>query len=370
MARASRSDASGETELLVYDRVAGWPLPQERGDWLGEAAAERTLLDAYRSGRIHHAWLIGGSRGIGKATLAYRFARFVLANPDPRAPRTMAASDLSVGPDNPAFRLVANRAHPNLLILERPWDFETRRFRTQLLVDEVRRTVSFFGTTGGEQGWRIAIIDPADDMNPSAANALLKVLEEPPARALFLIVSHAPGRLLPTIRSRTRRLDLGPLSRDVVLSAITASPTAAGIDVSDLNLAAALAEGSLRRAIVLLEGEGIALYRALTGLLRRLPEIDMAATHALADLVSGYRNDQAWTVFRDLVSGWLSRRVRGDSEPDGAVLPTAVAAAPLERWAEVWDTLHALSERTDEYNLDRKQTVLTILMSLARATRM
>jgi DNA polymerase III subunit delta' len=366
MARAPTADA----EIIAYDRVEGWPAPEERGDWFGEPAAERALLDAYRSGRVHHAWLIGGPKGIGKATLAYRFARFVLAHPNPSAADVTRATDLGVAADQPAFRKVANRAHPNLLILERPWDFETRRFRTQLLVEEIRRTVSFFGTTGGEDGWRVAIVDPADDMNPNAANALLKVLEEPPSRSLFLLISHAPGRLLPTIRSRSRRLELQPLKEDAILRALRQSSRGSDGAEADLGLAAALAGGSLRRAIVMLEGQGIDLHRAFGALVAHLPEIDVGAMHAFADRVSGYRDDQSWTVFRDLVSGWLNRRVRGESEPGDAPLSAAVRSASLERWAQVWDNLWVLSEQTDEYNLDRKRTVLSILMSLARATRM
>jgi DNA polymerase-3 subunit delta' len=363
MARAS---IQVPEEIIAYDRVEGWPAPEQRQDWLGDPAAERVLLDAYRSGRIHHAWLIGGRKGIGKATLAYRFARFVLAYPDATDPAVRAATDLTIPDDHPAFRKVAARAHPNLLILERPWDFETKRFRTQLLVEEIRRTVAFFGTTSGEDGWRVAIIDPADDMNDNAGNALLKVLEEPPRRSLFLMVSHAPGRLLPTIRSRARRLELSPLPADLIRDALAHHPG----DEADAALIARLAEGSLRRAISLAEGEGLELYRRFAALVSRLPEIDVAAMHAFADRVSGYRDETAWITFRDIVSGWLNRRVRAEDEPDPAALPAAAKAASLERWAEVWEKLTVLSEDTDEYNLDRKRTVLSILMSLAHATRM
>ena len=259
MARAPAAEA----EIAAYDHIDGWPAPEQRTDWYGEAGAEQALLEAYRSGRIHHAWLIGGPKGIGKATLAYRFARFVLAHPDPSSADVAQAHDLSLASDHPAFRKVANRAHPNLLVLQRPWDFEGRRFRTQLLVErDPPDEAPFFGTTGGEDGWRVAIVDPADDMNPNAANALLKVLEEPPERGLFLMVSHAPGRLLPTIRSRSRRLELKPLPEETILRALRASAAESNVASGDLSLAAALAGGSLRRAIVLVE-EGIALYRAL-----------------------------------------------------------------------------------------------------------
>ena len=164
-------------EYIRFDRIADWPAPEEQPAWFGSTDAEAALLEGYRSGRMHHAWLLGGPKGIGKATLAFRLARFVLAHPDPASAEVATATDLSVAPDSPAFRKVANRAHPNLLVLERPYDEQNKRFKTELTVPEIRKTVSFFGSTSGEDGWRIAVVDPADDMNPSSANALLKVLE-------------------------------------------------------------------------------------------------------------------------------------------------------------------------------------------------
>jgi DNA polymerase-3 subunit delta' len=359
--------AAEAEEVIRYDALEGWPAPEERTEWFGDPGAERTLLDAYRSGRMHHAWLLGGPKGIGKATLAYRFARFLFAHPDPASPEVAAATDLSVPETARAFRQVMARAHPNLLIMERPLDERSGNFRTELTVDVVRRTVSFYGTTSGEAGWRIAIVDPADDLNPSAANALLKVLEEPPARSLFLLVSHAPGRLLPTIRSRSRRLDLAPLSATAISSALQGRAE----EGADADLAARLAEGSLRRAILLTEGGGTDTYREFVTLLAKLPDYDIAAMHDFADRVTGRRDDEAWNGFLDMAAGWLNRRVRGESEPESGIpLSKAAQAAPLERWAEVWEKLRTSASDTDEYNLDRKRTVLTILMSLARATRM
>jgi DNA polymerase-3 subunit delta' len=234
-------------------------------------------------------------------------------------------------------------------------------------VPEIRKTVSFFGSTGGEAGWRVAIVDPADDMNQSSANALLKVLEEPPARSLFLIVSHAPGRSLPTIRARCRRLDVPPLTPEAIAGALGAHG-----DMDDaLDLIATLADGSLRRAIMLTEGGGIEIYRGLANVLASLPDVDMDAAHAFADRVSGRGNEEGWVAFDDMLSAWLNRRVRGENEPDSAGRPaSAVLATPLERWAEVWETMRCSIDQADEFNLDRKRTVLSILMSLARATRM
>jgi DNA polymerase-3 subunit delta' len=362
--------AAEADETLRYDAIEGWPAPETRIEWFGEARPEQALLDAYRSGRMHHAWLIGGPKGIGKATLAYRFARFVLAHPDPHDPAVARATDLSLPPTHPALRKVAARAHPNLLILERPWDYKKDGYKTELTVDEVRRTVQFYGNTSGEAGWRVAVVDPADDMNPSAANALLKVLEEPPARSQFLVVSHAPGRALPTIRSRCRRLDLAPLPAGAIVAAVEANGGDLP-DASDLALIARLAEGSLRRAILLLEGGGIETYRSFTRIAAQLPRADIPAMHAFADSISGRGNDDGWTGFIDMLRAWLNRRIRGEDEPETDIpLSPAVRATPLERWAEVWENLATSSELSDEYNLDRKRTVLSVLMTLARATRM
>jgi len=175
------------------------PHPRETFALLGHAEAERALLEEYRGGRIAHAWLIGGPAGIGKATLAYRMARFALAHPDPAAAAVQSATSLAVPPDSPIARRVAGRAHPDLLVLEREPD-DKGKMRTVITVEQVRRTVSFFGSTAGEGGWRVCVVDSADELNPQGSNALLKVLEEPPPRSLFLVLSHAPGRLPPTIR--------------------------------------------------------------------------------------------------------------------------------------------------------------------------
>ena len=179
--------------------------PRETAALFGHDAAERALLDAFKGGRIPHAWLIGGPPGIGKATLAYRLARFVLAHPDPKAPAVQNATSLAVAADNPVARRIAAQAQGDLLVLERVINEQTGKLYTVIRVDDVRRAVPFFGSTAGEGGWRIAIVDAVDDLQREGANALLKVLEEPPARTLLLLVSHAPGRELPTIRSRCRR---------------------------------------------------------------------------------------------------------------------------------------------------------------------
>lgn len=371
MRRPRRAAGSDET-INRLDHLEGWPPPEENSNWLGDNAAERTLLDAYRSGRIHHAWLISGPKGIGKATLAYRFARFVLAHPDPAAEEVAAANNLAISTDHSAFRKVAARAHPNLLVLQRAYNDDRKRFYTELTVDQIRRTVAFFGSTAGEPGWRIAVVDPADDMNINAANALLKNLEEPPPRSLFLIVCHAPGRLLPTIRSRCRRLNIRPLAAETIEHVIADKlRDESKQDAEGRRLATSLAEGSLRRGIHLIEGGGVEIYRELTQILATAPRVDVDAVHALATRVSARDADETFEAFLDAIYAWLDRRVRREGEPDELVpTATAVERAPLETWAEVWENVRRSATLVDALNMDRKQAALLILMTLARASRM
>lgn len=336
--------------------AAELPHPRETFALFGHAEAERALLDEYRSGRIAHAWLIGGPAGIGKATLAYRMARFALAHPDPLADAVRRAASLDVPPDSPVARRVAGRAHPDLLVLEREPD-DKGKMRTVITVDQVRRTVAFFGSTAGEGGWRICIVDSADELQyPQGSNALLKVLEEPPSRSLFLVVSHAPGRLLPTIRSRCRRLTLRPLAEADVVAAAAAA-LGGGADEATLRQAAAAADGSVARAIALSGGPQLALRDKVIDLLEALPATDPRALHALGDSLE--RGDDAlFEIFIETAQNWLSARLDRGGEP-----------GRLARVAEAWDRLNRAAGDTETYNLERKPLVFNVFGLLAEAAR-
>lgn len=330
--------------------------PRRTVSLFGHQEAEAALLDAYRSPRMPHAWLIGGAAGIGKATLAYRLARFVFAHPDPTAAAVRNARDLSVPPEDTAFTRVAARGHSDLLVLERVED-DKGNLRTMIVVEQVARTVSFFGSTAGEGGWRVCIVDSVDEMNASGANKLLKVLEEPPARSLFLLVSHAPGRLLATIRSRTRRLTLRPLAEpDVIAAAAEASGLARGDET--LLAAAAAAEGSVGRALALLEGPGLALREQVTTLLDQLPAVDQRALHSLGDRLAG-ADPAPLVAFVDVVRDWLSSRL------------SAAGATParLAQVAEAWDKVNRAARDVQDYNLERKPLVFSVFGWLAEAAR-
>ena len=330
------------------------PLPRETTVLFGHDSAEREFLAVYRSGRVPHAWLIGGEPGIGKATLAYRIARFVLARPDPS--RASTADTLALDPAHRTVRRVAVNAHPDLLALERtPGD--SGKMRTVITVEQVRRLTTFFGSTAGEGGWRVCIVDSANELKyPEGSSALLKMLEEPPPRSLFLLVSHAPGRLLPTIRSRCRRLALRPLGQgDVARAASTA--LGANADDPAVAAAAAAARGSVSQAIALAGGPMLALREKVAELLSALPSTDPRALHALGDELD--RDRGLLDVFVGAVRDWLSGRL--DTEVGNLTL--------LARTADLWERLNRSARDVEVYNLERKPFVFTIFGLLAEASR-
>lgn len=332
--------------------------PRETNVLFGHRDAEAALLNAYRSGRIAHAWLIGGPQGVGKATLAYRMARFVLAHRDPGSPEVRAADGLHVDANEPVARHVAQNAHGGLLTLERSAN-DKGVMRTVITVDETRETIAFFGSTAAVDGWRVCIVDTVDELNPNAANALLKILEEPPQRSLFLLASHAPARVLATIQSRCRKLALRPLATDDVVSAAS---DAAGLDPADpaLREAADASEGSVSRALTLLGGGALQLQNRTAALLATLPNLNPSELHALGDAL-GTSDRVALASFIDSIERWMVERLHAD-DPN-ANLPR------LARLAEVWDKIIRAARDTESYNLERKPLVFSVFGMLAEAMR-
>jgi DNA polymerase-3 subunit delta' len=342
----SQNDTERET-LLAREMTALY----------GHADAERALLEAYQSARMPHAWLIGGPPGIGKATLAYRLARFVLAHPDPKSAAVQAATSLAVEADHPVARRIAAQAQGDLLVLERVVNEQTGKLYTVIRVDDVRRSVSFFGSTAGEGGWRIAIVDAVDDLQREGANALLKVLEEPPERTLLLLISHAPGRELPTIRSRCRRLLLRPLDTADVTQAIQAA-TGRNAAEAEVVQAASASDGSVGRALRFLDGPALALRQRVLDLLAQLPNPDPRALHALGDALSG-SEPQTLSTFMDMVNGWLSDRLDAD----------VYGVAQMARTAQAWEKVNRAARDVESYNLERKPLVFSVFGALAETAR-
>jgi DNA polymerase-3 subunit delta' len=345
--------------------------PRDTDTLLGHEAAEGHLLRWWNSGRMPHALLISGPRGIGKATLAYRMARFVLsqgATPD------AAAASLYVAADDPVFRRVSQESHAGLLSFERTYDDKAKRLRGEIVVGEIRKLRPFFGATAGEGGWRVAIVDAADEVNVNGANALLKQLEEPPRKGLLIMVAHAPGRLLPTIRSRCQNLTLRTLSPEV-MSTILAERLEDYTDEERLALSV-LADGSAGRALTMAAQGGLDLYRELVGLLASLPELDVLGIQALGDRVARRGQEATYRTLVDLLLDWLSRMVRAGAEGRRPVQILGDERTVIDRlwqsgkpgtWLDAWERVRDLTMRAEAVNLDKKQVVMNVFTTLSQA---
>ncbi|MBX9943841.1 MAG: DNA polymerase III subunit delta' [Reyranella sp.] len=376
MARGKASADPAEAEKLEWPYA--WPPPWRSDRLLGHEIAEKTLMAARQSGRLHHAWLLTGPRGIGKATLAWRFARFLLCGGQQGGLFGDAPETLDVAPDAPGRALVDARSHPDLFHLRRSLNPDTGRMRAEIAVDDVRDLGAFMHMTPAMGQWRVAIVDSADEMNRNSANAVLKVLEEPPPNAVLLIVAHAPGRLLPTIRSRCRRLALQPLSDETVIRLL--GDHAAQTTPEERIALARLAEGSIGRALELAGAGSLELYREMVDVLATLPDIDMVRLHGFAERFAkrGEEANADWRSLNYLFDGWLkglARRaaVGADEAPvvpqESGLHARLLAAASLDRWLEAWEKVAHLLSRADAVNLDRKQTVLGSFLALQTAMR-
>lgn len=337
--------------------LADIPRPREQAGLVGHAEAEAAFRDGLGSGRLHHAWLIGGPRGIGKATLAYRVARWLAANPRADA----APTSLAVDPAHPAARQVAALSHPNLVALRRTRPPNAKTLAAKIPVDAARRALDLFGATAGNGGYRVCIVDSAEDLNANSANALLKMVEEPPARCLFLIVSHAPGRLLPTIRSRCRALTLRPLSAAQVQAVVEGFPPPfARPDPEALGRAAALSEGSVARAVAMLDPAVAGLVAEVERLLARLDHPDWRRILALADKLAAREAEELFAASLDTVFRFVSAELdRRRHEP-----PARLAAL-----VEVCDKIARAAREAATYNLDRRPVILALFGDLAGACR-
>jgi DNA polymerase-3 subunit delta' len=375
MARVKASTDAGELEKLEWPHA--WPPPWRNERLAGHDLAERTMLVAQQMGRLQHAWLLTGPRGIGKATLAWRFARFLLAGQEgglfAKGPDT-----LDVDRNAPGRALVDARSHPDLFHLRRTLNPDTGRIRAEIAVEDVRDLGSFMHMTPAMGKWRVAIVDSADEMNRHAANAVLKILEEPPANAVLLMVAHAPGRLLPTVRSRCRRLALQPLAEEDVVRLLGdyAPDTAAEERVS----LARLSEGSIGRALELASAGSLGLYREMVEVLATLPDLDMPRLHGFAERFArrGEEANADWRSLNFLIDGWLKDLARRAAigREGASVVPAEsglhgrlLAAASLDRWIDAWEKVAQLLSRADAVNLDRKQTVLGSFLVLQSVMR-
>ena len=344
------------------DCVEDAPHPRHNHLLFGHGDAERQLLEAYRSGRLPQAWIIGGQEGVGKATLAWRFARFLFANPLFDSPAVARASDLSVSPDDPVSRRIDAMAIGDLALLRREWNEKTKKHFTEIRMDDVRHALELFHHAAGEGGWRICIVDCAEDLNRSGANALLKVMEEPPPRSLFLIISHRPARILPTIRSRCRMLQLEPLTADEVSQTVRSLGEPWSHMGAEIDAAAQRAGGSVKQALRYLDKDTLELAESVESLLSKLPQVDWHGVHRLGDQIAGSAAVDDFYSVTDALFEWLDAQVHlGAQAGEGA--------DRLAPYAEVWEKVADAVREAEALNLDKRPLVLSIFADLAAAVR-
>lgn len=346
-----------------------WPVPRANADLLGQESAEQEFLSALQSGRMPHAWLIAGRSGIGKATLAFRFARFLLAGSSARG------HSLAIPDSNAVFRRIASGGHADLLTVERQYDEDKGRQRKEIAVDDVRRIAPFLRLTAAEGGWRVVVLDGADGMNRAGQNAVLKILEEPPKGALLLLVTERPSALLPTIRSRCRLLTLPALSDAVVEKLIAQYKPE--IEPMARTKLAGLAAGSIGRALEIAEHDGLALLTQFLNV-AGAHSVDWPAAHALADKLAASAADESYRSFAQLLIDWLSRVTRelGRAEVEAGpelitgehdLIAQLSRAGRLERLLEVWEKISHLFNRSESANLDRRLTVISAFQTVSAA---
>ncbi|RUS60716.1 DNA polymerase III subunit delta' [Pseudorhodobacter sp. E13] len=354
------------------DQVTGAPHPRETPQLFGHAAAEQAFLDAYRAGKLHHGWMITGPLGLGKATLAWKIARFLLATPDddggmfaPPPPET-----LDIPESHPVLPRLLALSEPRLFLLRRAWDDEKRKLKTTISVDEVRKMKTYFTMSAADGGRRVAIIDAVDEMNTAAANALLKLLEEPPPNVVLLLVSHQPSRLLPTIRSRCRELRLSPLAPEDMALALAQS----GDTPDDLIPLAQLSGGSVGEAIRITNLDGLKLYARLIALFSTLPRLDRTRALALTEQGAGRGAEETFDLILMLMDLFLARLARAgtlgycppEAAPGEAELIARLSPNPFaaREWADLAQGLATRARRGRAVNLDPAALLMDMVLRI------
>ena len=370
------------------ERLTGAPHPRDTAVLIGQEAAQAAFLEAFNSGKMHHAWMLTGPRGVGKATFAWAIARFLLATPaqdgsdmfgDVQPPQT-----LDISPDHPVARRIAAGAEPGVHLVrlggrgstdsDRAKNFADKKYSSVIRVDEIRELNNFIHMSAADGGRRVVIVDDADLMNPNASNALLKMLEEPPARTYFMLISHQPSGLLPTIRSRCRTLALRTLDADQVADAMDQ----AQVQAANTDALAALSGGSVGGAMRLSLLGGAPLYAELVGILNTLPRMDRPRVLKLAEMAAARGGEAKRDLLFVLIDLMLSRLARTGAlgqppQPQAAngeadvLLRLSPSPAQARIWADTAEQIGARARHGIAVNLDPAALVLDTFSKMAKA---
>jgi len=351
--------------------------PRSNPDFIGHEAVEKALLHDYQTGRLPHALILAGPPGIGKATLAFRLARFLLSQGEEQggglfgdvAPPT----SLYLKPEHPVFRRVVSSGHADLVTIEREFDEKKGRLKTEISVEAVRRIHPFLQFTAAEGGWRVVIVDSAEYLNTSSQNALLKILEEPPKKTVLILTTSQPGSFLPTIRSRCRMIQMEPLPEKVIGTLL--DKMAPGLGMEEKAILCRLAEGSIGRALQFYQDDGVALYKELLKVASTIPQLDMVELHKLAEKLGKYGAEQSYTTATQIMTGWCERQARATARRqvlvdvlpgDAAIFQKIGENYPPNHFLNAFEKISQLVLQTDRYNLDKKQAIIGAFLALQK----
>ncbi len=372
---------SGEDDLPEPDRIEGAPHPRDTRTIYGQDAARAGFLEAFNADRLHHGWLLTGPKGVGKATMAWQIARFLLATPKDDGgmfgDAPMAAQSLHIDPEHPVARRIAAGSEPGLFAVRRPYDDKTKKLKSQITVDEVRKLKNFFALSSADGGRRVVIVDSADEMNVSAANALLKLLEEPPADTIILLISHQPSRLLPTIRSRCRELRFAPLGPDDMSNALAQAEVEADASAAMAELSA----GSVGEAIRLSQLGGMTIYAGLVDLFAGLPQIDRPKALKLAEIAAARGAAEQFELLLNLIDLFLMRLARTGATGQPPLIEAAQGEGDLflrlapnayktRKWAEIAAEITSRSRHGQSVNLDPAALVLDTVWKIQETAQL
>ena len=367
-----------EGKFIFSDQIEGYPHPKETKNLFGHEHPEQEFISCFKSGKLHHGWLITGPKGIGKATFAWRITKFLLTQPID----SLETNELFDNSDENLKKTITARvlagSEPRLAIIRKGFDEKRKTFRSSIRVDEVRQLKKFFSLSVGDGGSRVAIIDCADDLNVNAANALLKTLEEPPKKTVFLLISHNPQSLLPTIKSRCRELRLSSLSEKDLISALRQINLT--IPENDSEIYSLLGSGSVGNSIRLLEYDGASLYRNLLSLLDQLPNLNGFELEKFIGTFSGKKSRERLELLTELLNIVIARiskaGITGHSSRDPILedekevffklCPNPIIAT---KWAELAQTQSENLKHGLAVNLDPSSLILDTFFRIEDCAR-
>ncbi|RCL02659.1 MAG: DNA polymerase III subunit gamma/tau [Candidatus Tokpelaia sp. JSC188] len=337
------------TKQLAFDYIEGIPLSFQNSSFFGHDSVVCFLRQTLKKRRLHHALLFKGSQGIGKATLAFHLAWNILKDVEQDF---MHPDDSSL-----IWKKIGQNVHPSLLYISRGYDVKTQKFRTSITIGDIQRIAGFLQKTQFDNNSRIVIIDSVDDMNHNAANALLKTLEEPPTKTQFVLVSHNPSRLLPTIRSRCQMVIFKPLKSIEVYRALSYIAAPIGFDPAKplAEILIKRSEGSIRKAVLILISDGLEIASIIDDILS-ISIFPVSDIHHLASIINGRNSERQFHFFLDYLANIIAKGARKNAFIGNL--------AKAEQFAQFWQIMQQDIAESLNYNLNKKQLIIVMMQKV------